>query len=146
MILALVDHFSNGNKAQFANKIGVTPQTISTWISRNTFDTEKIFALCEGVSAEWLLTGKGSMLKNEQENPCKDEDKGLIRELIEKNSELSRQLGEQINENTHLQQKNMELQTEIDSLKNKRECTGAKKGEKRHSVYSPSNITIEPEE
>ena len=65
MILAIVDHYSNGNKAQFANKIGVTPQTISTWISRNTFDIEKIFAQCEGISAEWLLTGNGVMLKQD---------------------------------------------------------------------------------
>lgn len=64
MILALIEYYSNGNKARFANKLGITPQAISTWITRNTFDTEKIFAKCECVSAEWLLTGKGNMIKN----------------------------------------------------------------------------------
>jgi len=63
ILLALVNHYSDGNKAQFAAKLGVTPQTISTWISRNTFDIDKIFAYCEGVSAEWLLTGKGELLR-----------------------------------------------------------------------------------
>lgn len=67
IIEALVSHYSGGNKRQFAAKLGCTPQTISTWISRNTFDIDLVFAKCEGISAEWLLTGEGSMLKGERE-------------------------------------------------------------------------------
>lgn len=65
MILDLIDYYSNGNKTLFSKKLGVTPQTISSWLSRNTFDKELIFAKCENVSAEWLLTGNGPMLKEE---------------------------------------------------------------------------------
>lgn len=65
MILAIIKHYSNGNKAHFATKLGLTPQSISTWISRNTFDIDKIYANCEDISAEWLLTGKGDMIKIE---------------------------------------------------------------------------------
>ena len=65
MILDLIDHYSNGNKTLFSKKLGVTPQTISSWISRNTFDKELIFAKCENIRAEWLLTGEGSLLKEE---------------------------------------------------------------------------------
>lgn len=67
MILDLIDYYSNGNKTLFSKKLGVTPQTISSWLSRNTFDKELIFAKCENVSAEWLLTGNGPMLKEEQQ-------------------------------------------------------------------------------
>ena len=63
MILALIEHYSNGNKAQFANLLGITPQGLSTWIKRESFDIELIFAKCEGLSAQWLLTGEGEMLK-----------------------------------------------------------------------------------
>ena len=63
MILALIEHYSGGNKAQFANLLGITPQGLSTWIKRETFDIELIFSKCEGLSANWLLTGKGSMIK-----------------------------------------------------------------------------------
>lgn len=63
MILALIEHYSNGNKAQFANLLGITPQGLSTWIKRESFDIELIFSKCEGLSANWLLTGKGSMIK-----------------------------------------------------------------------------------
>ena len=63
MILALIEHYSNGNKAQFANLLGITPQGLSTWIKRESFDIELIFSKCEGLSANWLLTGKGKMIK-----------------------------------------------------------------------------------
>ena len=64
MILALIEHYSNGNKAQFANLLGITPQGLSTWIKRGSFDIELVFAKCEGVSAQWLLSGQGSMLED----------------------------------------------------------------------------------
>ena len=64
MLLSLIEHYSNGNKTQFASRLGVSPQGVSTWLKRNTFDSELIFSKCENVSAQWLLTGKGSMLKD----------------------------------------------------------------------------------
>ena len=65
IVLSLVNHFADGNKTLFANKLGVKPQTISTWISRDTLDIDKIFANCDGLNAEWLLTGDGNMLKTD---------------------------------------------------------------------------------
>lgn len=74
MLSALIQHFSAGNKAQFAKLLGITPQTVSTWLARNTFDADKIFAYCEGVNGDWLLSGKGEMLKgsNVVIEPSKD--------------------------------------------------------------------------
>ena len=65
MVEKLVDYFSNGNKAAFAKQLGVSPQTVHSWIARNTFDSELVFAKCEGLSADWLLTGEGPMLRSE---------------------------------------------------------------------------------
>lgn len=59
----LINHYSNGSKAKFATLLGVSPQSVSTWLARNTFDVDKIYANCVGVSGDWLLTGKGDMLK-----------------------------------------------------------------------------------
>ena len=67
IITSLIEHYAGGNKSKFAKKLGVTPQTVSTWIARDTFDVYLIFANCEGLSAEWLLTGEGAMLKGERE-------------------------------------------------------------------------------
>lgn len=64
---SLIRHYTKGNKAKFATKIGVSPQTLSKWLGRNTFDAEILFKHCEGISAEWLLSGEGDMLnKTEQ--------------------------------------------------------------------------------
>lgn len=58
----LIDYYSGGNKTQFANKLGISPQGLSSWVSRNTFDIELVYAKCENISAQWLLTGEGEML------------------------------------------------------------------------------------
>lgn len=64
MVLSLIDHYTEGNKAQFAKMLGITPQTVSSWLSRNTFDSELIYAKCEHINPEWLLSGKGEILKS----------------------------------------------------------------------------------
>lgn len=76
MVQALVEHYTNGNKAQFANILGVSAQTISAWITRNTFDAELIFTKCRGVSANWLFTGKGGMLQQDNEMCVTDHIQG----------------------------------------------------------------------
>lgn len=62
-LLKLIEHYSDGNKSEFARMIGVSPQAVNTWISRNTFDIDIVYAKCVSISPEWLLTGKGPMLK-----------------------------------------------------------------------------------
>ena len=61
----LIEHYSDGKNADFAQKLGIKPQTISTWMARNTFDIELIYAKCEDIDANWLITGEGEMLKNQ---------------------------------------------------------------------------------
>lgn len=68
-ILRLIDHYSGGNKSEFARMIGVSPQAVNTWISRNTFDIDIIYAKCVNISPEWLLTGEGAMLKPTTQEP-----------------------------------------------------------------------------
>jgi len=62
MLEDLIKRFGAGNKTQFAKLLGVTPQAISTWLSRDTFDKDLIFAKCENVIPKWLLTGEGPMV------------------------------------------------------------------------------------
>lgn len=63
MLNAIINHYANGSKARMARILDVTPQAISTWLSRNKLDIELVFAKCEGINPEWLFTGKGSMLR-----------------------------------------------------------------------------------
>lgn len=52
-----------------ADTLGVSKTTLSNWKSRNSLDFSLVFSLCEHISLDWLLTGKGKMLKsNAQED------------------------------------------------------------------------------
>lgn len=60
----IIDEYADGKPSVFAKIIGVAPSTISSWLSRNTFDYDILFAKCEMISAEYLLSGSGPMKKN----------------------------------------------------------------------------------
>lgn len=62
---AIIAYYSDGKPSQFAKSIGVSPSTISSWLSRDSMDYDLLFAKCENLSSEWLLTGRGEMLKTE---------------------------------------------------------------------------------
>lgn len=49
---------------ELANYLGISKSTLSNWKARNTLDLPLLFSLCEQISIDWLLTGKGEMLKN----------------------------------------------------------------------------------
>ena len=65
ILKSLIAHYAGGNKSRFASMLGITPQAVSTWEKRETFDVELIFAKCEDLNANWLLTGEGPMLVEE---------------------------------------------------------------------------------
>lgn len=50
-----------------ADTLGVSKTTLSNWKSRNSLDFPLVFSLCERISLDWLLTGKGDMLKSDNE-------------------------------------------------------------------------------
>lgn len=58
---AIINHYCSGKPSIFAKFLGVAPSTISSWLSRDTLDYDLIFAKCEMLSPEWLLTGEGNM-------------------------------------------------------------------------------------
>lgn len=91
-IVALIKQYSNGKNADFARRLGVSPQTISTWLSRDTFDIELIFAKCENISLDWLLTGKGNILREEPTPSQLPSPSPSLEALIETNLNLSRTL------------------------------------------------------
>lgn len=76
-------HYKIKSDAEFARFLEIKPQTLSSWRSRNTYDIDLLYAKCIDLNAEWLLTGKGPMLKEEasQKEPPKDRQKEIDRLL-----------------------------------------------------------------
>ena len=62
-IECIINALCKGNKSRFAKLLGVKPQTINTWLTRDTFDIERVYSCCTQLNPLWLLTGEGEMLK-----------------------------------------------------------------------------------
>lgn len=63
IINELIEYKGFKTKAKFAEFIGISPQLLSKWMERNTFDIDKMVIAFPEINAIWLLTGKGEMLK-----------------------------------------------------------------------------------
>ena len=96
----MVEYYGKGNKSEFARLLGTTPQVIATWIARDTMNYDLIYAKCEGLSAHWLLSGEGEMLKStvHQSNPQQEaapaQLTGLIQELMNELRQKNEEIGE----------------------------------------------------
>ncbi|MFR9500822.1 MAG: S24 family peptidase [Rikenellaceae bacterium] len=51
--------------AEFARFLGVPPQNLRNWYKRKTYDEIILISKIPELNSVWLLTGEGSMLKNE---------------------------------------------------------------------------------
>lgn len=67
MLDAIKKHLNIQKNTDFARFLGISSQAISNWYTRNTFDAELLYTKCEFINADWLLTGKGTMLKENSE-------------------------------------------------------------------------------
>lgn len=53
----VISYYNLKNKTGLANFLGVSPQTISNWYSRNSVDYDLIFEKCAGLDFNWLISG-----------------------------------------------------------------------------------------
>ena len=96
---ALIAYYSDGKPTKFAKFLGVAPSTISSWLKRDTYDHELLFAKCESISAEWLITGEGKMIIIHGETETKEVLWKLVesmKETIETQKETIDSLKEEI--------------------------------------------------
>ena len=67
------DRFKFVSDTQFATYLGIKPQTLSSWYSRNTFDIELLYAKCVNINPNFLFTGKGEVLLDDINVNIEDE-------------------------------------------------------------------------
>ncbi len=69
LILNKIQEYYNYKKdVDFAQHLGIPAQNLSKWKKRNTYDAALIYTKCTEINPEWLLSGKGSMLKSVLKN------------------------------------------------------------------------------
>ena len=80
MLECLINTYAGGNKSRFASRLGVKPQTINSWLLRNTFDIELVYNTFEDISADWLLSGEGEVVRspNKTVGVVSETDKELL--------------------------------------------------------------------
>ena len=74
----LIKHFADGNKREFASKVDVAPTVIENIVGKRQSNPsfmvlQKILCAFENINPNWLIAGKGEMLKSEEK-----EQKNLI--------------------------------------------------------------------
>ena len=70
----MINHFCEGNKAEFARMMGEKPQTINGWLNRNNGNgvLAKIQNKFPMVNPAWLYTGIGEMIDDQSEIRVRD--------------------------------------------------------------------------
>lgn len=71
------EHYGYKKDAQFAEFLGIPAQNLSKWKLRNTYDVELVYTKCTEINPEWLLTGKGPMLKSDMAIAVPSISKGI---------------------------------------------------------------------
>lgn len=93
-------HYKLKNNVDFAKYLGIAPTTLSNWYTRNSIDYELIFTLCEDIDMNWVLSGKGEMLKVTKESDQKDHECKRCQEL-DKYNDLQDKYIKKIEEELH---------------------------------------------
>lgn len=120
-ILYLIENQLSGNKKKFAERIGFAPQVVFNIVSgrksKPSFDVlEAIISSFDEISPEWLLTGKGAMLRGQSAPevappPSEPAFPGFIEEI----KSLSVKVGRLEAENEHLRATIEAKQKEIEA-------------------------------
>lgn len=63
----IMEYYHFGSQTQLANRLGLSTQNMSSWFCRGSFNAELIATCFPDLSGDWLLTGKGSMLKKNRD-------------------------------------------------------------------------------
>ena len=65
MLDRIKDYYSFKTDVDFAKFLGITPQVLSNWKGRNSFDAELLYNKCPELNPSWLLCGKEPMITDE---------------------------------------------------------------------------------
>lgn len=59
------DNYQFKSDSDFADFLGIKPQTLSSWYTRNTFDIDLLYAKCININTDFLLSGIEPVFKTE---------------------------------------------------------------------------------
>lgn len=63
------EHYGLTKDADFARFLGINSQNIRNWYARNNYNANLLIEKCEDIRPEFIITGKGEMLKSQDNFP-----------------------------------------------------------------------------
>jgi len=63
ILLKVQEYYGFKRGAEFAEFLNISPQVLSNWKTRNTFDPVILYTKCVDINPHWLLLGEGEMVK-----------------------------------------------------------------------------------
>jgi ribosomal protein S8E len=88
IINKIKERYKFKSDTEFARHLDITPQVLSNWKTRNTFDPSLVYTKCLDINPEWLLTGKGEMLRKDDNISTKSD---IDRNWIEEANRISKE-------------------------------------------------------
>lgn len=87
------EYYKFKSNTDFASFLGIAPQTLSSWYSRNTFDYDLLYSKCVGINGDYLLSGNGNIFLEVSDNLVSDKiDKGNREKDLEYIVDVQKQL------------------------------------------------------
>jgi len=82
-ITLLIEH--SGGKTKFGVRLGMSPQSVSSWLKRGTYDSDALALAFPEISSEWILRGTGPMkeIEIEQNEDFALSTLGITREQLD---------------------------------------------------------------
>ena len=77
----IVEHYGIESQAEFARRLGTSPQNLNSWLARGTYNVELLAVSFPELSGDWLLTGEEPMLKKDRVPAVPQEVTDLARAL-----------------------------------------------------------------
>ncbi len=68
----IMEHYEMESQAEFARRMGISAQNVSSWFARGTYNVELLAVSFPELSGDWLLTGEEPMLKAERDSGTPD--------------------------------------------------------------------------
>lgn len=132
-------HLGFTKDVDFAKFLGIAPQTLNSWYSRNRLDYELLYSKCVDIDGNWLITGAGNMVKKDTDPSILNEplveytkttDKDLLIASLQKNIVLLENCAALLEEKLRLSEnalkeaeyKLLDQQAEISELQNRKQA------------------------
>ena len=61
MLEDIMKEYNIATKKDFAEKLGISPQSLNDWFYRKSFDANRIIQKFPDINAKWILTGEGKI-------------------------------------------------------------------------------------